>query len=98
MKGYVNQIVGTICGINYGTIKNCKSKVDITGALHYLGGICGKSEGGKIERCINYGELSGLSNIGGICGSCNNSLIECCGNEGTIIESNELVGRNSSAL
>lgn len=71
--------VGGICGINSGTIENCKvSEEYVVGAKKNIGGICGKNLGWLIG-CTNNGMTdrtdqvvirggSNANNIGGICG------------------------------
>ena len=74
---------GGIAGINDGDISKCvnESSVDATYAA---GGIAGK--GGKIEGCINRGDInSSGNNAGGIIGVArSNSEIRLCSNYGSI--------------
>ena len=45
--------VGGVCGYNCGTITNCYSTGSVTGrdTSTYVGGVCGRNDGGTIENC-----------------------------------------------
>lgn len=63
-------IYGSIVGINYGNIINCKNYVNITSnsvdkpfTMLAIGGICGRNISNRIIRnCQNYGELNYSTN------------------------------------
>ena len=63
-------IYGSIVGINYGDIINCKNYVNITSnntdkpfTMLAIGGICGRNISSKIIRnCQNYGEINYSTN------------------------------------
>jgi hypothetical protein len=70
-------LIGSICSVNCGIIKGCKSSAIVKGK-HFIGGICGMSttdmlfkeekEKVVIENCAFYGSVEGESYVGGICG------------------------------
>lgn len=72
--------IGGIAGENCGIIEGCVSDGSVSGritsnvAYLYLGGIVGSNDGGKIERTVNKGSVSGVGfgsypgYIGGIVG------------------------------
>ena len=88
---------GGVCGVNYGTVRDCKNTGSVRG-LAAIGGVCGLNEkGGIIENSFNEGTVSGtgdnVQQVGGVCGynngtikSCFNSrgIITNCFNEGTV--------------
>ncbi len=96
--------IGGIAGYNHsGTISNCSFDGEITHKLSdsgsqytYMGGICGNigSANSYIEKCINYGSITGKSSnsatnlcIGGVLGGsfiipCN---IDQCANYGDVV-------------
>ena len=82
--------VAGICGDNMGTITRCKNYGDIvctSNDAFMIGGIAGDLDGGKIQYCDNYGNVSGESfGIGGIAGLVlrENYSIENCTNTGDI--------------
>lgn len=63
-----NMVVGGIAGLNYGTISNCESNIDLSITLRregnnnessYIGGICGKNvDNGTVNNCLNSGNIS----------------------------------------
>lgn len=64
------QIVGGICGINYGTIYGCSFEGNVTGK-DYVGGICGRMPGGysHIINCYAIGTIEATNTYaGGISG------------------------------
>ena len=92
--------IGTLAGINAGTVKDCVNKGGFTispssvrkDVLCYFGGVVGKSETG-LENCDNTGKVTfdgGTStsiNLGGICGYCSadDGTLEGCDNSGEIV-------------
>ena len=67
INGY--DLVGGVCGKNYGTIKNCYSTGAVKGE-NDVGGVCGYNySGGTIKNCYNTGTVNGNGeDIGGVCG------------------------------
>ena len=62
--------IGGIVGLNGegGEIVNCTNNISVTGEYKLVGGIVGYSLGGNIEKCKNYGEITGPTQVGGIAG------------------------------
>ena len=62
--------IGGIVGLNGegGEIVNCTNNISVTGEYKPVGGIVGYSLGGNIEKCKNYGEITGPTQVGGIAG------------------------------
>ena len=54
-------IGGIVCKLKKGYVSNCKNKGAITSTSNTEGGILGYTNGGSgaIDRCINYGNISG---------------------------------------
>lgn len=80
-------IAGTIAGINYGSIINCKTTGGVLSAApdrnksdeFECGGIAGNNNG-LIDRCLNdKTEIIGMSYVGGIAGKCSGSTISNTG-------------------
>ena len=78
--------VGAITGCNEGIVEGCYNTANISSdKINYLGGIVGENKtGGKIRKCYNTGEITGLTvdmykMIGGICGNgvAGESIISC---------------------
>lgn len=63
--------VGMFCILNYGTIKNCQTKGNLTGTKCYTGGFAGINRG-TIKDCENYANIylneTGDYGAGGIAG------------------------------
>lgn len=81
--------VGAITGVgDYCKILNCSSEIIIETheiGSYGVGGICGISYGGHIERCKNKGNISGDGQNSGICGQlCRGTEILNCVNYGEI--------------
>ncbi|GHV10426.1 hypothetical protein FACS1894162_4420 [Bacteroidia bacterium] len=55
-----------------GTISNCYSEADVTGA-NYVGGIVGRIYGANVNNCYATGTINGVSYVGGIAGERYNS-------------------------
>lgn len=75
---------GAICAYSdNGDISDCSSDVIIavTNSKSVAAGICGY--GGYIERCINWGNITGGYKISGICGELTGVIIDCV-NYGTL--------------
>ena len=97
--------IGSIAGINYGTIFNCVSEVEIS--IHsessdsasslgasYIGGIVGYNPS-LVSNCMNYGdiylEIGNHVPVGGIVGT-NYGMIEYCGNYGRLFGTTSAIG------
>ncbi len=91
-------------------IRKCinKTKISSTTNDYSLGGIIGQMNSGTltIQKCENYGNLSGGDNLGGIIGLNNNSdtnlIINDCHNYGTVTNNlgqhtGGILGRDNSA-
>ena len=84
LKGFVEETeekecIGSICGINYGTIRNCCFEGTIRGK-DTVGGIVGTNGGtGFISNCTIKGHVSGYYMTGGITGI-NHGVVTYCTN------------------
>ena len=82
--------LGGIVGENYGSVKGCTfagvlKSVSYIGSA--LGGIVGHNAyGGKVQNCINLGDILGRNQVGGIVGSLgtNSGVVENCYNAGSL--------------
>ena len=90
--GIVGYAVST-SGPKLTRISNCRnyaavSSTDTYPSNVYVGGIVGNIEYAVVERCSNYGAVSGTGNnahhVGGIVGWLNNSVAMACLNNGTV--------------
>lgn len=78
-----NTCLGGICGINYGTIKNCGFQGNIEGR-DTVGSIAAFNEiTGTITHCNTSGHVSGYYTTGGIAGE-NHGVISYCSNRADI--------------
>ena len=78
---------GGVCGVNYGTVRDCKNTGFVRG-LATIGGVCGVNEkGGIIENSFNEGTVSGTGDnaqqVGGVSGY-NNGTIKSCYNTASV--------------
>lgn len=95
---------GGVCGVNYGTVRDCKNTGSVRG-LAAIGGVCGLNEkGGIIENSFNEGTVSGtgdnVQQVGGVCGY-NNGTIKSCYNTASVSGQNSVggvCGLNSSGI
>ena len=84
IKGRIDTVnekkcVGSICGINYGTIRNCTFQGVVSGQ-DTVGGIAGINEwSGNITNCTSNGRITAYYSTGGIVGS-NHGIITFCNN------------------
>ena len=84
IKGRIDTVnekecVGSICGINYGTIRNCSFQGVVSGQ-NTVGGIAGINErSGNIANCTSDGRITAYYSTGGIVGS-NHGVITFCNN------------------
>ena len=77
------ECVGSICGINYGTIRNCTFEGVVSGQ-NTVGGIAGINEAsGSITNCLSNGHISGYYSTGGVVGI-NHGIITFCNNQSDI--------------
>ncbi|MBQ8012585.1 MAG: hypothetical protein IJ265_13625, partial [Oscillospiraceae bacterium] len=82
--------VGSICGSNGGTIRNCTNSgtirnctnIDSVEGTDYVGGVCGCNSG-MIINSTNNGTVSGSYEVGGVCGI-NDGTITNCTNSGSV--------------
>ena len=75
---------GGVCGMNYGTVRDCKNTGSVRGTST-IGGVCGFNNSGKIENCFNEGIVSGTDrNIGGVCGNNDSGTTKCCYNTASV--------------
>lgn len=75
---------GGVCGMNYGTVRDCKNTGSVRGTST-IGGVCGFNDSGKIENCFNEGIVSGTNrNIGGVCGNNDRGTTKCCYNTASV--------------
>jgi hypothetical protein len=87
--------VGSIAGINRGTIERVSSSVIITATGNNVGGIAGDMRGntGRILNCYYNGNVTGGSNVGGISGNAaEDTRIENCYAAGTVSGSASVAG------
>ena len=87
-----NDKVGSICGVNKGTVENCYNTGNVSGYV-YVGGVCGQNNNaGVVQNCYNTGNVNGMRNyVGGVCGQ-NNNVIQNCYNTGDVNGSLSTVG------
>lgn len=103
-----NGRLGGLAVIVKGTVENCVSYVDITGAVVELGGIASVNWGGTIKNCVNYGSVTGTGtgntvyNYGGIVGfNYAGGAVNDCVNYGAVsskkLRTGGVVGANQDA-
>ncbi len=90
---------GSIVGYSTGTINNCGNYINIESNGYNIGGIVGRIENASINRCYNFGDITGKGKdpynetfTGGIVGSANSVRISNCYNIGEIISSYQYAG------
>lgn len=82
LEGEINasdekECIGGLCGVNYGTIRNCNFQGNVSGMTN-VGGIAGVNEGtGTIHNCTASGRVTGYYSTGGIAGHNHGSLSSC---------------------
>lgn len=89
------ELGGGLCGVNHGTVRDCKNTGSVRG-LAAIGGVCGlNDEGGIIENSFNEGTVSGtgdnVQQVGGVCGY-NNGTIKSCYNTASVSGQNSVGG------
>ncbi|MCH5343233.1 MAG: hypothetical protein J1E64_04265 [Acetatifactor sp.] len=73
------ECIGGICGVNYGTIRNCSFQGVVSGR-YKVGGIAGINEStGTISNCSVRGRITGYYMTGGIVGA-NYGVVTSCKN------------------
>ena len=90
-----SELGGGVCGVNYGTVRDCKNTGSVRG-LAAIGGVCGlNEEGGIIENSFNEGTVSGTGDnaqqVGGVSGY-NNGTIKSCYNTASVSGQNSVGG------
>ncbi len=84
------ECIGSLCGVNYGMIKNCGFQGTVSGR-ETVGGIAGVNEGtGTITGCAVGGRVTGYYMTGGIAGT-NHGVITGCTNRAGINDDSEWV-------
>ncbi len=87
------ECMGSICGINHGTIKNCTFQGTVSGR-DTIGGIAGINEGtGTISGCAVKGRITGYYSTGGIVGI-NHGALNNCTNRAGINDNSEWVAQD----
>lgn len=77
------ECIGSICGINYGTVRNCTFQGTVSGR-DTVGGIVGINENtGTLSNCSVNGRVTGYYSTGGIAGV-NHGVINSCTNRAGI--------------
>jgi len=75
VTGIDDFIVGSLVGLNSGTLNNCYS-MGITSGSEYIGGLVGNNYG-NVSNCYSKGEVSGIETVGGLVGKNYASLTNC---------------------
>lgn len=77
------ECIGSLCGVNYGTIKNCSFQGNVSGR-DTVGGLAGINESiGIISDCTVSGRVTGYYDTGGIVGK-NHGSVSFCTNQAGI--------------
>ena len=84
------ECIGSLCGVNYGTIKNCTFQGTVSGR-DTVGGIAGMNGStGTITGCVAKGRITGYYSTGGIAGI-NHGTLNYCANRAGINDNSEWV-------
>lgn len=84
------ECIGSICGVNYGTIRNCTFQGTVSGR-DTVGGITGMNGStGVITGCASKGRITGYYSTGGIAGI-NHGTLNYCSNRAGINDNSEWV-------
>lgn len=84
------ECIGGLCGVNYGTIKNCTFQGTVKGR-DTVGGLVGINESsGTILNCTSKGRILGNYSTGGVVGI-NHGVINFCTNQAGINDNTEWV-------
>lgn len=87
------ECIGSICGMNHGTIKNCTFQGTVSGR-DTVGGIAGMNERtGTIAGCSVKGRITGYYSTGGIVGI-NHGALNNCTNRAGINDNSEWVAQD----
>ena len=71
------ECIGSLCGVNYGTIKNCSFQGNVSGRTT-VGGLVGVNEGtGTILNSYAGGRVTGYYSTGGLVGKNHGSISRC---------------------
>lgn len=74
---------GLLAGENFGTIRRCTARGQVT-AQEDVGGLVGfNGEGGSLTACANSASVTGVTNAGGVVGR-NLGTVENCSNAGEV--------------
>ncbi len=85
-----DECIGSLCGVNYGTIRNCSFEGTVSGT-DTVGGIAGTNQGtGVITGCRVNGHVAGYYMTGGIAGV-NHGTISYSRNDSAINDDSEWV-------
>ena len=100
-----NNYIGAVCGfilgstIFGGTITGCtNSGSTVKGWANSgssgdpgrnIGGIVGRAKYATVQRCVNTGDVTGISYLGGIVGCTENATVQDCGNTGEVSPTGE---------
>jgi len=77
------ECIGSLCGVNYGTIRNCSFQGNVSGR-NTVGGLVGINEStGTVADCTVSGRVTGYYDTGGIAGK-NHGVINFCTNRAGI--------------
>lgn len=84
------ECIGSLCGINYGTIRNCSFHGNVRGR-DTVGGIAGINEStGTILGCTVQGRITGYYSTGGVAGT-NHGVIDSCTNRAGVNDDSKWV-------
>lgn len=84
------ECIGSLCGVNYGTIRNCGFHGNVSGR-DTIGGIAGMNEStGTVTDCTVEGRMTGYYATGGVVGK-NHGMIDSCINHAGINDDSEWV-------
>lgn len=77
------ECIGSLCGVNYGTIRNCSFQGNVSGR-DTVGGLAGINEStGTVADCTVSGRVTGYYDTGGVAGK-NHGVINFCTNRAGI--------------
>ncbi|HBA69363.1 MAG TPA: hypothetical protein DCZ40_08405, partial [Lachnospiraceae bacterium] len=84
------ECIGSLCGVNYGTIQKCSFQGSVSGRTT-VGGLAGVNEGtGTIRNCMVGGRVTGYYSTGGLAGK-NHGVLSSCINRACINNDSEWV-------
>jgi hypothetical protein len=87
------EVIGSVCGVNGGTVTGCSNTGCTVSGTHHVGGLCGNNSGsGTIRNSYNTADITVVNmNVGGVCGRNYGNLIACY-NSGNISNSGAFTG------